>query len=171
MNKKDTLYNAVFADKPDQHLEITHADLEQADIIRVSADTVHILDGHQSHVVQIIKADYATKEFILRINGKDISVRLRDEVESRVHEMGFDLTRNHIKLSHVSSPMPGMVLKILVHEGDTVKTGQPVIVLEAMKMENVLNAMMDGIIGKIHVHEKQNVDKSQLLVEIGEGEG
>ncbi len=166
MNTKDILYTAVFPNKEDQHLEISRAEVENLDIIRVAEEKMHILVDHQSHLVQIIKADYATKEFVLRIDGKDISVHLRNEVQSRLHAMGFDISRNHVKLNHVSSPMPGMVLKILVAEGDAIQEGQPVIVLEAMKMENVLSAPVDGIIGKIHVHEKQNVDKNQLLVEI-----
>jgi biotin carboxyl carrier protein len=166
MSTKDILYTVVVNDNQEQPIEITREDLENADMIRVSEDSIHILDSHQSHLIHVLKADYSARDFLLRINGKDISVRLRDEVESRIHAMGFDISRNHIKLNLVSSPMPGMVLKILVHEGDTVHEGQPVIVLEAMKMENVLTAPLDGIVSKITVKEKQNVDKNQLLVEI-----
>lgn len=166
MSTKDILYSVVFADNHDQPYEITREDLENADIIRVSEDSIHLLESHQSHLIQVLKADYASKEFLLRINGRDISVKLRDEVESRIHVMGFDVSRNHVKLNLISSPMPGMVLKILVHEGETVKEGQPVIVLEAMKMENVLSAPLDGVVSKITVIETQNVDKNQLLVEI-----
>ncbi|HLF65207.1 MAG TPA: acetyl-CoA carboxylase biotin carboxyl carrier protein subunit [Saprospiraceae bacterium] len=167
MNIKDILYTAISGDKHEQIMEVTKADLDQADIVQISEDTVHLIDGHQSHLVQLVHADYTAKQFVLRIDGKDINVKLRDEVESRIHAMGFDIGRNHVKLRQVSAPMPGMVLKVQVHEGDHVKEGQPIIILEAMKMENVLNAPVNGVISKIFVQEKQNVDKNQLLVELG----
>lgn len=166
MRIQDILYTAVIGDQHEHSIEITRASLEQADIIQVSGDTLHLIHGHQSTIVQLIGADYIAKRFVLRINGKEVVVRLRDEVESRIHAMGFDVSRNHIKLKQISSPMPGMVLKVLVREGEEVEEGQPVVILEAMKMENVLNAPAHGIISKIHVQEKKNVDKGQILVEL-----
>jgi biotin carboxyl carrier protein len=62
--------------------------------------------------------------------------------------------------------MPGLVLKILASEGDQVTEGQPVLVLEAMKMENVLSAPTDGIISEILVTSGKNVNKGQVLVRL-----
>lgn len=166
MNIKDILYTAVAGDQHDLPFEISKTDLDQADIIQVSADVLHLILGHRSYLVHLISADYGNKIFVLRINEKDITIKLRDEVESRVHAMGFDVSRNHVKLKQITSPMPGLVLKILVQEGEEVHEGQPVIVLEAMKMENVLSAPTKGTVGKIHVTEKKNVDKGQMLVEL-----
>ena len=53
--------------------------------------------------------------------------------------MGLD-NALEVKISHLASPMPGLVIKSLVKAGDTVEKGDPLIVLEAMKMENVLKA-------------------------------
>ena len=64
----------------------------------------------------------------------------------------------------VISPMPGTVVKVLVKEGDEVKAGQPVLVLEAMKMENEITAEKDGKIVKIAVAEGQAVAKDEVLV-------
>ena len=66
----------------------------------------------------------------------------------------------------VTAPMPGKVLRILVREGEQVKTGQGLLVLEAMKMENEIPAPKDGIIKKIHVKEGDTVDTGQTLVQI-----
>ena len=165
MNKNDILFTAVRAEQSQQLQRISQSDLTEGDIVQISKDTLHIIDGNHSRVVQVIKADYVTREFVLRIQDKDISVKLRDNVETRVHAMGFDVNRNHHKLRWIASPMPGMVLKILVREGSSVREGEPVIVLEAMKMENVLSAPADGVVRKIHIREKQNVDKNQVLVE------
>ena len=61
--------------------------------------------------------------------------------------------------------MPGMVLNILVTEGQDIKKGDPLIVLEAMKMENVLKSPTDGIVKKINVNKGIAVEKNQVLIQ------
>ncbi len=65
------------------------------------------------------------------------------------------------------SPMPGRVLKILVAEGDEVTAGHPLIVVEAMKMENELACGRDGKVLKIHVTPGQAVESGARLIEVG----
>ena len=57
-------------------------------------------------------------------------------------------------------------MKVLVNEGDTIKEKQPVIILEAMKMETEVLARKSGIVGKIYVTEGQNVQPGELMMEI-----
>ncbi|MFO0587761.1 MAG: biotin/lipoyl-containing protein [Polyangiaceae bacterium] len=66
----------------------------------------------------------------------------------------------------VTSPMPGRVLKILVNEGDTVAPGTPLIVVEAMKMENELFAEREGKVAKVFVTPGTNVEGGAKLIEI-----
>jgi biotin carboxyl carrier protein len=67
----------------------------------------------------------------------------------------------------VVSPMPGRVLKVLVAEGDLVQAGAPLVVVEAMKMENELCSARSGTVRKIHVTRGQNVEGGARLVEVG----
>ncbi|WP_297466303.1 biotin/lipoyl-containing protein, partial [Thermococcus sp.] len=67
----------------------------------------------------------------------------------------------------VTAPMPGKILKVLVSEGQEVKTGQGLVVLEAMKMENEIPAPKDGIVKKIYVKEGDTVNTGDPLVELG----
>ena len=67
----------------------------------------------------------------------------------------------------VTAPMPGKVLRILVREGDEVKAGQGLLVLEAMKMENEIPSPKDGVVKKILVKEGDTVDTGQPLIELG----
>jgi biotin carboxyl carrier protein len=67
----------------------------------------------------------------------------------------------------VLSPMPGRVLKVLVAEGDHVEAGAPLIVVEAMKMENELISARSGTVRKIHVSRGQTVEGGARLVEVG----
>ena len=61
-------------------------------------------------------------------------------------------------------PMPGMVLNVLVKEGDAVKKGDELLVLEAMKMENNIKAPGDGIVSEISVKSGDKVEKNQILI-------
>ena len=60
--------------------------------------------------------------------------------------------------------MPGVVLDIKVKEGDSVKKEDSLVILEAMKMENVLTSPMDGVVSSIEVKEKETVEKNTLLI-------
>lgn len=66
----------------------------------------------------------------------------------------------------VKSPLPGVIQSIPVKEGDAVKAGECVAILEAMKMENEVAASMDGTIAKIHVTPGQNVLEGAVIVTI-----
>ena len=66
----------------------------------------------------------------------------------------------------VKAPIPGLVTKILLGEGDTVTHGQGVMILEAMKMENEIKSPVDGKIKKLNVKPGHNVEKGQPLFEI-----
>ena len=66
----------------------------------------------------------------------------------------------------VSSPLPGVILNILVKEGDVVKKGQPILILEAMKMENNINADKDGKVTAINVKAGESVLEGTDLVVI-----
>lgn len=66
----------------------------------------------------------------------------------------------------VKSPMPGRIVKLLVEVGDTVEQGQAVIIVEAMKMENEVEAAGDGVVSAIHVAAGDTVDSGAILVEV-----
>ncbi len=66
----------------------------------------------------------------------------------------------------VVAPMPGKVVKVLVTAGDAVTAGQPLAVVEAMKMETTLAAEVDGIVQAVHVETGSMVDAGAVLVEI-----
>ena len=63
------------------------------------------------------------------------------------------------------SPMPGLLVKVAVAAGQKVKAGEELCVLEAMKMENVLKAERDGVIGKIHAQAGDSLTVDQIIVE------
>jgi biotin carboxyl carrier protein len=66
----------------------------------------------------------------------------------------------------LSAPMPGKVVRVLVAPGETVRARQPLVVVEAMKMENELRAGRDGTVSEIHAREGVSVDAGALLIVI-----
>lgn len=67
----------------------------------------------------------------------------------------------------VTSPLPGVIIAVKVNVGDTVKAGQEVAVLEAMKMENSIEAVQDGTITAIHVAKGDSILEGASIVTIG----
>jgi biotin carboxyl carrier protein len=68
------------------------------------------------------------------------------------------------KISEIKSPMPGLVLDILVQPGDVIKKGDQVLVLEAMKMENIIKSQTDAVVKSVPIEKGVAVEKGQVLV-------
>src|SRR5262249_61452925 len=68
--------------------------------------------------------------------------------------------------AEVTAPMPGKVLRVLVEEGEPVVAGQPLVVLEAMKMETALAAESDAVVKRVLVAPGQMVDHGARLIEL-----
>jgi len=69
----------------------------------------------------------------------------------------------------VRSPMPGRILSVNISVGDTVKKGQPIFILESMKMENTIASSIDGTVTSVHVAVSDSVQHGQTLAEIAKG--
>jgi biotin carboxyl carrier protein len=63
--------------------------------------------------------------------------------------------------------MPGLIVDVAVKKSDLVKKGDPVIILEAMKMENILSSPVDGKVKEIKVNPQQTVEKNNILIKFG----
>ncbi len=90
-------------------------------------------------------------------------------VRTKLQETAFELQKNKEKLFHhsdVKAPMPGLLLKILKNVGDPVELGEPILILEAMKMENELKSPSSGIIKEIFYSEGQSVEKDSVILSI-----
>lgn len=118
------------------------------------------LVDNRSFDVEIIKN---SGSYWVNMNGRKYECFLEDEKISRLKDIaGFKKEILHEK--ELKTPMPGLVLAIEVKEGDLVKTGQGVAIVEAMKMENELKAKFDGRVKKIKVKPGQAVDRDEVLV-------
>jgi biotin carboxyl carrier protein len=78
-------------------------------------------------------------------------------------KMGMSATSDE-KMDNVKAPMPGLVLDILVEAGQSVNKGDNLLILEAMKMENIIKASGNGVVKNININKKDAVEKNQLLM-------
>lgn len=99
------------------------------------------------------------------VNGKWISATLKNEQQLLLEKLGFK-TAAEKSIGSLQAPMPGKILELVKSEGDEVELGDPVAILEAMKMENELKAPCSGTIASISVTTGDNVEKNQILLEI-----
>ncbi len=112
-------------------------------------------------VIESVSDD--TVEVTLR--GRTTVVRVQDEHDLLLEEYGLDEAAGAGE-REIRAPMPGLVLNVMVEEGQAVTAGEGLIVLEAMKMENELRAPADGVVQTIHVAPQDAVDKDVLLIEM-----
>lgn len=98
------------------------------------------------------------------VAGHLYQVVLEDERERAAHDAERTRSKGGGELKSV---MPGVVIKLLVREGDTVAQGQPLLILEAMKMQNEIAAPADGRVRALHVREGQAVASGAKLVTLG----
>jgi len=103
------------------------------------------------------------EKYSLLVSGNKISTIARTELQERATKLVEDAKKslNHHKV--VKAPMPGMVLKIKKNAGDKIDSGDSILILEAMKMENDLKAPDSGIIMNIFVSEGSAVEKGDNL--------
>lgn len=134
------------------------------DLLIESKGTLHVILNNKSYIADIVKADKKEKSFTIIVNGVKHQIEVKDKFDMLLKSMGLD-NLAHAKVNNMKAPMPGLVLDVKVETGTHVKKGDPVVVLEAMKMENILKSPGDGIVKKVTVQKGVAVEKNQVLVE------
>ncbi|KQC14841.1 MAG: hypothetical protein APR63_05080 [Desulfuromonas sp. SDB] len=112
--------------------------------------------------VKIIKEKSEIKTPIIKENPVVVDAGSRSPMTD--HPAGFDIK----KPGNIVAPLPGLITKISVEVGDQVKTGQVVLIMEAMKMENEIQSTVSGEVTEIKVKPGDNVLEGDLLIKVGE---
>ena len=134
------------------------------DFVQTGPNRYHIIKDNISYTAELVEADYKAKTFLLKINGSLHTVAVKDRFDILLDQMGMS-SANEKKLNEIKAPMPGLILDIKVEPGQEVKKGDPIMILEAMKMENILKSPGDGVVKSVKVKVKDNVEKGQVLLE------
>jgi biotin carboxyl carrier protein len=122
------------------------------------------LYNNHSYQAELISYNENDKVAIIKLNNARYEVKLKDDTDLLLEQLG--ISNKTQKVQSIKAPMPGLVLSINVKEGDTVKKGDGLLVLEAMKMENLIKAQSDGKVKKIHITKGAKVEKNQPMIEM-----
>lgn len=136
----------------------------ELNIVQTSEGKYHLLMKNQSYSASLVESDHTTKIFTFKINGRLYLVKLEDQFDQLLQKLGMDVVADK-GFTELKAPMPGKVLSISIGNGDFVKEGEHLLILEAMKMENVLKSPTDLTVKTVQVKEGQAVEKNELLIE------
>lgn len=133
------------------------------DVLKNSGSSYHVIKNNKSYNIEVLNVDLDEKLFVVKVNGVKHSYTVKDRFDKLLHSLGLDDLAS-AKVSDLKAPMPGLVLSIAVGKGQQVNKGDSLLILEAMKMENVIKSPADGIIKSISVDQGQTVEKNQLIL-------
>ena len=137
----------------------------KGDFIKINNYQYHFIFQEKSYTVDIIKLNIEEKKLMLKINSIKFDIELKDKYDELLHNLGLDDLAVK-KINEIKAPMPGMVLSILINEGDVVKKGDSLLVLEAMKMEQPLKAHKSGKISNLNISVGDTLASGTLLCKI-----
>jgi biotin carboxyl carrier protein len=145
-----------------QHIRIGKQDYE----VKLKADEklgTYILWKNRKYPVEIVKSRQNRYEILFNDISYSFTVETPFSLQRmKVLQSSIEKTKTEI----IKAPMPGKIIDVLAREGEWIQRGEPVVVLEAMKMQNVILSTIDGTITRIAVKPNSNVMKDDLIAEI-----
>lgn len=153
----------------DFEVDLTGKDLRidgaevQIDSRHLAAGHSHVIYQHKSYTIELVSENKADKTSVVKVNGHTYQVAVSDQYDLLLKQLGMDNAQAG-KVKDVKAPMPGLVLNVLVEEGQEVNKGDNLLVLEAMKMENIIKSPSAGIVRKITVSKGVKVEKNEILI-------
>lgn len=142
---------------------LSEEDLVLLDVLQTSSSNYHVLKEGKPFPVKVVSNSFHNRTYLVKVKNETYEVAIKNELDQQIAEMGFSLgsTKN---ISDIKAPMPGLILDIHVKVGELVTEDSPLLILEAMKMENIITSPREGVIKNITVKKGDAVDKKQLLI-------
>lgn len=149
----------------DETFNLSPADLDDFNAAWLEEDVLHTLVNDTSYRISIQDQQNQNKRLVLLVNNVEHHIQIKRPVDLIIDKVNLT-SGGAKKAAPTKAPMPGLVLEVKVKMGQKVKVGDGLVILEAMKMENLIKASSEGIVKKIHVDQGHSVDKGQVLIEI-----
>lgn len=134
------------------------------DISDLGNQHFHVIENHKSFEAELLELNKEEKYVLIKVNAQVYRFDVSDQYDILLKEMGLDKLNQHI-VKELKAPMPGLVLQVMVQAGDEIKKGDNLLVLEAMKMENILKALTDATVKSILIKAGDKVEKNQVLIQ------
>ena len=137
--------------------------ITQPDVSKINPSVWHIINDLQSYNAEVVSFDSTLKTAQIRVNNNLYSVSAKDQFDLLLDKMGLS-NLNSAKIGELKAPMPGLVLRTFVKDGDAVSKGDNLLILEAMKMENIIKAPADAVVKTVKIKPGDKVEKAQILL-------
>lgn len=136
----------------------------QVDSRDLSGTQKHLIYQNKSYNIELVERNEDGKAVVIKVNGTLYQVGIEDQYDELLKKLGMDSSSAN-KVLEIKAPMPGLVLNVVVTEGQEVNKGDSLLVLEAMKMENIIKSPTGGIVKKILIRKGDKVEKNQILLQ------
>jgi len=146
-----------------QHITL-NGNAIQVDRKEVEKGHFHLLKDNRSYNAEVVSMNTEEKTVVVKVNGQSFSVQIKDRFDDLLKSLGME-SSGGAKLKDIKAPMPGMVLQILVEADQEVEKDTPLIILEAMKMENVIKSPAPGKVKRVAIEKGVAVEKNAVLIE------
>ncbi len=143
----------------------TKKEIDGADIVKLDKDRFNIIKNNKSYTLKVLENNLKLKQLTLEFDSQIYVVDIIDQMDILLKKMGFGDSGKKL-ITEVKAPMPGLVIEITAQLNQALKSGDKVMVIEAMKMENSIIMPSDAIIKNILVKKGDAVVKGQLLIEL-----
>ncbi len=149
----------------EEDFPVKRSEVEVLDIINTADSSYHLLQDNKAYTIELAASDFQNKKLSVSVNGNIYDIEIKDEYDQKVKEMGL-FTVTSQKLNSIEAPMPGLIIDIMVEAGQEITDGTPLLILSAMKMENIILAEGDGVVKSVNVEKNEAVEKGQLIIEM-----
>lgn len=140
-----------------------NAQVVSADISQTGPSAWQIINDLRSYNAELVSFDSTLKTAEIRLNNNLYSVSAKNQFDLLLEKMGLS-NLNSAKIGELKAPMPGLVLRVFVKDGDAVSKGDNLLILEAMKMENIIKAPADAVVKTVKIKPGDKVEKAQILL-------
>ena len=131
------------------------------DVSQVSENVYHVIKDNRSFNVEVLEAEEGQQR--IKVNGNLYETQTIDKFDALLKKLGME-KGGAGKVNELKAPMPGLVLEISVEVGQAVTKGDRLLVLEAMKMENVIKCPTDATVASIEINKGETVEKNQVMI-------
>ncbi len=154
----DTTYEIIIED---DGVILVDGEPVRADLLQVGPLGLYslLIDNQSSEIV----VDEASFGYHVMLGGRLFDVKVADERQLRLANRDGSLAAPSGEFS-IKAPIPGLVVRVLVQEGNEIEADQPLMILEAMKMENEIRAPREGVVKHVRVKAGESIEQGAELI-------
>jgi biotin carboxyl carrier protein len=156
--------NSIFQVEKSKEKILVNGDIMDWNLSGIGDRHYNVLYKGKSINLEVVSLDAENKTVKLKLNNKPCEIHLKDKFDLLLEKLGMNNV-HHQAAKDIKAPMPGLIFDIKVKVGDEVKKGDQVLILEAMKMENILKSPGDGVVKVIKIKKGDSVEKNQVLIQ------